>query len=147
MSVSLPSANALIDHADDPRHIIYVSWVIPHFFPYMRGLLKELVNQPAQATFAQGLLEFVFSQPTSSGCHCLTLTANLRATFKAYGEMRVSIRDNQAWTAVSVAMIYFILTTDFHFAAPMSAHMKASHLAQLGMLNFQGPKFPDQFLQ
>jgi hypothetical protein len=28
-----------MNHADDPRHIIYATWIIPHFFPYMRDLL------------------------------------------------------------------------------------------------------------
>jgi hypothetical protein len=35
-------------HADDPRHIIYSTWVIPKFFPYTRDLLCVLtVTEPA----------------------------------------------------------------------------------------------------
>ena len=29
-------------HADDPRHIVYATWIIPNFFPYMRDLLCVL---------------------------------------------------------------------------------------------------------
>ena len=168
MSAPLPSATALMNHADDPRHIIYSTWIIPHFFPYMRDLLcgvphcicvtalvyrssfvhrNELTKQPAHATFARGLLDAVFAPPSNTGCPCVTLAVNLRSVFKAYGEGGISIRDNQAWSAVSVAMIYFILTTDFYFAAPMTAPMKANHLAQLRVLNFSGPKFPAKLLQ
>ncbi|KAH9041978.1 hypothetical protein EDB85DRAFT_2285835 [Lactarius pseudohatsudake] len=135
MSASLPPATALMNHADDPRHIIYSTWVIPHFFPYMRDLLNELTKQPAHAKFARGLLDAVFSP------------AEQHSVFKAYGEGGVSIRDNQAWGAVTVAMIYFIFTTDFYFAAPMTAPMKADHLGQLRVLNFPGPKFPAQLLK
>jgi hypothetical protein len=42
MPTSLPSAKALMTHADDPRHIVYATWVIPKFFPYMRDLLCVL---------------------------------------------------------------------------------------------------------
>ncbi|KAH9002731.1 hypothetical protein EDB86DRAFT_2827126 [Lactarius hatsudake] len=147
MSASLPSATALMNHADDPRHIIYSTWVIPHFFPYMRDLLNELTKQPAHAKFARGLLDAVFAPPSNTGCPCVTLAANLRSIFKAYGEGGVSMCDNQAWSAVSVAMIYFILITDFYFAAPMTAPMKADHLDQLRVLNFPGPKFPAQLLK
>ena len=42
MPTSLPSAKALMTHADDLRHIVYASWVVPKFFPYMRGLLCVL---------------------------------------------------------------------------------------------------------
>jgi hypothetical protein len=75
------------------------------------------------------------------------LTDKLRAAFKVYGERGMSIADNRAWSAVSVAMIYFILVTDFHFAAPMSDQMKASHLGQLRVLEFAGPKLPAHILQ
>jgi len=92
-------------------------------------------------------LDAVFSPPSSKGCPCVTLVTNLRSVFKAYGEGGVSIHDNQAWGAVSVAVIYFILTTDFYFAAPMGAPTKADHLAQLRLLNYPGPKFPVQLLQ
>ncbi|KAF8271949.1 hypothetical protein EI94DRAFT_1796601 [Lactarius quietus] len=147
MSAPLPSATALMNHADDPRHIIYSTWIIPHFFPYMRDLLNALTKQPAHATFARGLLDAVFAPPSNKGCPCVRLTANLRSVFKAYGEGGISARDNQAWSVVSVAMIYFILTTDFYFAVPMTAPMKANHLAQLRVLNFPGPKFPAKLLQ
>ena len=108
---------------------------------------NELTKQPAHATLARGLLDAVFAPPSNKGCPCVTLAANLRSVFKVYGEGGISIRDNQAWSAVSVAMIYFILTTDFYFAGPMTAPMKANHLAQLRVLNFPGPKFPAQLLQ
>lgn len=118
-------------------------------FVYLYPLLhsNELTKQPAHATFARGLLDAVFAPPSNKGCPCVTLAANLRSVFKAYGEGGISMRDNQSWGAVSVAMIYFILTTDLHFAAPMSAPMKANHLTQLRVLNFPGPEFPAQLLQ
>src|SRR6266404_4919972 len=47
MSTSLPSATSLMNHADDPRHITYSTWIIPHFFPYMRDLLFVLHDDPA----------------------------------------------------------------------------------------------------
>jgi len=77
----------------------------------------------------------------------LILTEKLRTAFKLYGEKGTSIADNHAWSAVSVAMIYFILVTDFHFAMPMSSQMKGSHLAQLHVLEFAGPKLPTRLLQ
>jgi len=134
-------------HADDPRHIIYATWVIPKFFPYIRELLDELTKQPAQKNFARSLLDTVFAQPSNIGCPCLMLVEKLRAAFKAYGERGMSIVGNRAWSAVSVAMIYFILVTDLYFASPMSDQMKANHLAQLRVLQFAGPKLPTQFLQ
>jgi hypothetical protein len=77
----------------------------------------------------------------------LILVEKLRAAFKAYGERGMSIAGNRAWSAVSVAMIYFILVTDLYFAAPMHDQMKAKHLTQLRVLEFAGPKLPAQFLQ
>ncbi|KAH9959763.1 hypothetical protein BC827DRAFT_1268531 [Russula dissimulans] len=147
MSTSLPSAQALMTHADDPRHLVYSAWVTPNFFPFMRGLLDDLTKQPAQAELAHSLRDVVFAQPSNKGCPCVTLITKLRAAFKAYGERGISLADNQAWSAVSVAMIYFILVTDFHFAAPMRDQMKANHLAQLSILKFQGPEIPAYLLQ
>jgi hypothetical protein len=92
-------------------------------------------------------LDAVFAQPSNIGCPCLILTEKLRAAFKAYGERGMSIAGNRAWGAVSVAMIYFILVTDLHFAGSMPDQMKANHLAQLRVLEFAGPKLPTQFLQ
>jgi hypothetical protein len=92
-------------------------------------------------------MDAVFAQPNNTGCPCLMLTEKLRTAFKVYGERVMSIADNRAWSAVSVAMIYFILATDFYFAAPMSGQVKANHLAQLRMLAFAGPKLPAHFLQ
>ncbi len=77
----------------------------------------------------------------------MILIEKLRAAFKAYGERGMSIAGNRAWSAVSVAMIYFILVTDLYFAGLMSDQMKANHLAQLRMLEFTGPKLPTRFLQ
>jgi len=72
----------------------------------------------------------------------------LRVAFKAYGGRGMSIAGNRAWSAVSVAMMYFILVTDFYFAKdPMTDAMKADHLTQLRVLEFAGPKLPVQFLQ
>lgn len=88
----------------------------------------------------------VFAQPSNIGCPCLILIEKLRAAFKAYGERGMSEPNNHAWRAVSVAMIYFILATDLHFTA-MSDQMTASHLAQLLVLEFAGPRVPTQFLQ
>ncbi|KAF8476666.1 hypothetical protein DFH94DRAFT_855158 [Russula ochroleuca] len=147
MSTLLPSAKALMTHADDPRHIVYATWIIPKFFPYMRDLLNELTKQPAQENFARSLMDAVIAQPNNTGCPCLMLTEKLRTAFKIYGERGMSIADNRAWSAVSVAMIYFILVTDFHFAGPMSDQMKANHLAQLRVLTFAGPKLPAHLLQ
>ena len=115
--------------------------------PFSAPHSNQLTKQPAHAAFARGLLDAVFAPPSNKGCPCVTLAANLRSVFKAYSEGGISVRDNQAWGAVSVAMIYFILTTDFYFAAPMTAPMKANHLAQLRVLNFPGPKFPARLLQ
>ena len=42
MLTSLPSAKALMTHADDRRHIVYATWIVPKFFPYMRDLLCVL---------------------------------------------------------------------------------------------------------
>ena len=108
---------------------------------------NELTKQPAQENLARSLMDAVFAQPSSVGCPCLTLTEKLRTTFKVYGERGMSIADNRAWSGVSIAMIYFILVTDFHFAAPMSSQMKANHLAQLHVLEFAGPKLPTRLLQ
>jgi hypothetical protein len=77
----------------------------------------------------------------------LILIEKLRAAFKAYGERGMSIAGNRAWSAVSVAMIYFILVTDLYFTGPMRDQMKANHLEQLRVLEFAGPKLPTQFLQ
>lgn len=88
------------------------------------------------------------AQPSNIGCQCLTITEKLRIAFKSYGEKkRLSKNENCAWNAATVAMIYFILVTDFHFAAPMSNQMKANHLEQLRILAFSGPKLPAHFLQ
>ena len=155
-------------HADDARHIVYATWIIPKFFPYMRDLLcvhypnavcytdsrsvltpshrNELTKQPAYENFARSLMDAVFAQPSNIGCPCLILTEKLRTAFKVFGERGMSITDNRAWSPVSVAMIYFILVTDFHFAPRMSEQMKANHLAQLRMLEFAGPKLPAYFL-
>ena len=92
-------------------------------------------------------MDTVFVQPRNMGCPCLVLVEKLRAAFKAYGERGMSIADNRAWSAVSVAMIYFILVTDLYFAGPMSVQMKVNHLAQLRMIEFAGPMLPMQFLQ
>ena len=108
---------------------------------------NELTKQPAQENLARSLMDAVFAQPSDIGCPCLVLTEKLRAAFKAYGERGMSATDNRAWSAVSVAMIYFILVTDFHFAAPMSDQMKANHLAQSRVLGFAGPKLPAPLLQ
>jgi hypothetical protein len=165
---TLPSAKALMTHADDARHIVYATWIIPKFFPYMRDLLcvhypnavcypdsrsgltpshrNELTKQPAYENFARSLMDAVFAQPSNIGCPCLILTEKLRTAFKVFGERGMSITDNRAWSPVSVAMIYFILVTDFHFAPRMSEQMKANHLAQLRMLEFAGPKLPAYFL-
>lgn len=89
----------------------------------------------------------VFAQPSNIGCPCLILIEKLRAAFKAYGERGMSEPDNHAWRAVSVAMIYFILVTDLHFTTPISDQVKASHLAQLLVLEFAGPRVPTHFLQ
>ncbi len=105
------------------------------------------MKQPAQENLARSLMNAVFAQPSNISCPCLVLTEKLRAAFKAYGERGMSIADNLAWSAVSVAMIYFILVTDFYFAAPMSDQIKANHLAQLRLLEFMGPKLPDLLLQ
>ena len=155
-------------HADDPRHIIYATWVKPKFFPYIRDLLcvlngashitltddrfdgftsDELTKQPAQENLARTLLDTVFVQPSNTGCPCLILIEKLRAACKAYGERGMSIAGNRAWSAVSVAMVYFILSTDFYFAVPMTDQMKVDHLKHLHMLGFAGPKFPTQLLQ
>jgi hypothetical protein len=165
MSNSLPSAKALMIHADDPRHIVYATWIIPKFFPYMRDLLyvlyltvpthvrsdtftsNELTKQPAHENFARSLMDAVFAQPSNIGCPCLMLTEKIRIAFKIYGERGMSIADNRAWSAVSVAMIYFILVTDFHFAGPMSDQMKTNHLGQLRVLEFAGPKLLAHLLQ
>jgi hypothetical protein len=108
---------------------------------------NELTKQPAQESLARSLMDAVFAQPSDIGCSCLVLTEKLRAAFKAYGERGMSTTDNRAWSSVSVAMIYFILVTDFHFAAPMSDQMKANHLAQIRVLEFAGPKLPAPLLQ
>ncbi len=103
---------------------------------------NELTKQPVQENLARGLMDAVFAHPSDIGCPCLVLTEKLRAAFKAYGERGMPATDNRAWSAVSVTMIYFILVTDFHFAAPMSDQMKANHLAQIRVLDFAGPKLP-----
>jgi hypothetical protein len=77
----------------------------------------------------------------------LIFTEKLRAAFKAYGEREMSIAGNRAWSAVTVAMMYFILATDLYFAGPMPDQMKVIHLGQLRALEFAGPKLPTQFLQ
>lgn len=146
MSTSLPSAQALMTHADDPRHIIYATWVKPKFHPYIRGLLEELTMQPAQENLARTLLDTVIVQPSDIGCQCLIYIEKLRAAFKAYGERGMSIASNRAWSPVSVTMIYFILVTDFYFAKPMCDQEKAIHLTELRMLEFAGPKLPTHFL-
>jgi hypothetical protein len=89
----------------------------------------------------------IFVPPSNQGCPCLIFVEKLRAAFKAYGERGMSIAGNRAWSTVSVAMMYFILVTDLFFAGPMPDQMKASHLAQLRVLEFAGPKLPTQFLQ
>ena len=71
----------------------------------------------------------------------------LRAACIAYGERDMSIPRNHAWKAVSVAMLYFVLVTDFHFATPMADHEKAERLTKLRGLGFAGPKLPAYFLQ
>jgi len=133
-------------HADDPRHIIYATWVTLNFIPYTRDLLNELTKQPAQENLARILLDTVLVQPSSIGCQCLIFIEKLRAAFKAYGDRQMSIASNHAWSAVSVAMIYFVLVTDFYFAAPMAGHEKAKRLTDLRVLGFAGPKLPTHFL-
>jgi hypothetical protein len=169
MSTSLPSAKALMTHADDSRHIVYATWVVPKFFPYMRDLLcvlylnamchpescfvltpsrsNELTKQHVQEKLARDFMNAI-AQPSNIDCHCLTITGKLRIAFKLYGEGTEMLADeNCAWNAATVAMIYFILVTDFQFAAPMSNQMKANHLEQLRILAFAGPRLPARFLQ
>ncbi len=75
----------------------------------------------------------------------MILIEKLRAAFQAYGEREMSIAGNRAWSAVSISMIYFMLVTDFYFAAPMTAEKKTNHLTQLCVLEYAGPKLPPQF--
>jgi len=92
-------------------------------------------------------LDTVFVVPGNTACPCLILIEKLRAAFKAFGERGMSIASNRDWSAVSVAMMYFILATDFYFASPMNAETKANHLIQISTLKFGGPKLPAQFFQ
>ena len=169
MLTSLPSAKALMTHADDRRHIVYATWIVPKFFPYMRDLLcvlylndmchseswlvltpsrsDELTKQHVKEDLVHEFMS-AFAQPSNIGCQCLTTTEELRIAFKRYGkETKMSADENCVWQAATVAMIYFILVTDFHFAAPMSNQMKANHLEQLRILAFSGPRLPAHFLQ
>jgi hypothetical protein len=102
---------------------------------------------PAQATRAEKILGLV-AEPSSNACCCREHTGKLRTTFQPYvtaGPPKVDER-HEVWRALSDAMSYFILVTDF-FVERMSDQMKAINRVKLSVLRFSGPKLSGQLLQ
>jgi hypothetical protein len=81
-----------MNHADDPRHIIYSTWVIPHFFPYMRDLLY------VPNWTLRDYLRLPFSIPPQKRAHeaaCArsVCTGTLGCGLRAAEQQRLSLRD------------------------------------------------------
>jgi hypothetical protein len=70
----------------------------------------------------------------------------LRSFFNVYGTIGITVPNNKGWRAVTDAIKYFLLVTDFFLNPPMSDQMKAAHRAQLHNLAFKGPALTTQFL-
>ena len=91
MSASLPSAAALMNHADDPRHIIYSTWIIPHFFPYMRDLLyvPHWMRDRLRSPF------FILPQKRAHETACArnVCTRPIGCSLRAAEQQRLSLRD------------------------------------------------------
>ncbi|KAI0297709.1 hypothetical protein BC826DRAFT_1000876 [Russula brevipes] len=137
---SLPPARALMAHSDDPRHILYVSWIRPDLLPYMRGLLAEPSGLPGQMASAGAVLQ-AFAEPDTGTkeCRCLEHTVQLRTFINAF--RTESLPNGHAWRTIAVAMSYFVLVTDFFFMASLTEPMKVALRDAVRGLQFTGPVF------
>jgi hypothetical protein len=102
---------------------------------------NELENAPMQATHAGNILGLV-AKPRSNACCCVEHTGKLRTIFQPLVAAGPPNVDKQlgVWRALSDAMCYFMLVTDF-FVEWMSDDMKETNRAKLIEHRFSGPKF------